>query len=62
MVSDCVSCGEQINVGQKPTLGQEFKCPSCGDVMEVVWLDPVELDWPVDDDDDFEDEDDDDED
>jgi lysine biosynthesis protein LysW len=61
MVADCVSCGAQIKVGNKPALGQQFRCPNCGDTMEVVWLDPVELDWPVDDedydDDDYDDED-----
>ncbi len=57
-VADCVSCGAQINVGDKPSLGQQFKCSNCGDIMEVVWLNPVELDWPVDDDE-YDDDDDD---
>ena len=62
MVSDCVSCGAKISVGKKPIVGQQFQCPSCGDMMQVVWLDPIELDWSVDDKDYDEDEDDDDED
>ncbi len=60
----CASCGAKVNVGKNPELGQRFTCPSCDDAMEVVWLDPIELDWPIDDDDyeeyddeDFEDED-----
>lgn len=56
----CASCGAKVNVGKNPELGQRFTCPSCDDVMEVVWLDPIELDWPIDDDEDydeFEDED-----
>ena len=57
MVSDCVSCGAKISVGKKPIVGQQFQCPSCGDTMEVVWLDPVELDWLADDKDYDEDED-----
>ena len=57
MISDCVSCGVQIDVGKKPIVGQQFLCPSCGDTMEVVWLDHVELDWPADDEDYDEDDD-----
>jgi lysine biosynthesis protein LysW len=54
----CASCGAKVNVGKNPELGQRFTCPSCDDVMEVVWLDPIELDWPIDDDEDYDDYDD----
>jgi hypothetical protein len=47
MVSSCISCRAQIDVGKDPIVGQQFQCPSCSDTMEVVWLDPVELDWPA---------------
>lgn len=55
----CASCGAKVSVGKNPELGQRFTCPSCDDTMEVVWLDPIELDWPIDDDDidDYDDED-----
>ncbi len=49
----CASCGSKVNVGKNPELGQRFTCASCDDVMEVVWLDPIELDWPIDDDEDY---------
>ena len=53
----CASCEAQINVGKKPVVGQHVTCPSCDEVMEVVWLTPVELDWAIDDDDDYDDDD-----
>jgi hypothetical protein len=37
-------------------MGQRFTCRSCNTEVEVVWLDPVELDWPYDEDDEVDDE------
>jgi lysine biosynthesis protein LysW len=48
--SECPSCGSKVFVGTKPRVGQRVKCPSCSSELEVVWLDPVELDWPYDED------------
>jgi len=31
-------------------MGQIFKCQSCSSELEIVSLDPVELDWPYDED------------
>jgi alpha-aminoadipate carrier protein LysW len=45
-VSDCPSCGNSVNVGAKPRMGQLVTCRSCKTELEVVWLEPVELDWP----------------
>jgi len=33
-------------------MGKRVVCPVCHTELEVVWLDPVELDWPYDDDED----------
>jgi lysine biosynthesis protein LysW len=57
--AECPACNTNVNLGGKPKMGQRLKCNSCGTELEVVWLDPVELDWPYDDDD-FDDYDDDD--
>ena len=54
---ECPSCGFKIFVGFNPRLGQHFKCQSCSSELEVVSLDPVELDWPYDEDEFDEDED-----
>jgi lysine biosynthesis protein LysW len=50
--ADCPSCKAKVDLGLRPRLGQRFKCKECHTEVEVVWLDPVELDWPYDDDDD----------
>jgi lysine biosynthesis protein LysW len=48
--AECPSCGNNVIVGSNPRLGQLFKCQSCSSELEVVSLDPVELDWPYDED------------
>jgi lysine biosynthesis protein LysW len=29
-------------------VGQKIKCPDCGSYLEVISLDPLELDWAYD--------------
>jgi lysine biosynthesis protein LysW len=60
--AECPACNANVNLGSKPKMGQHVKCNSCNTELEVVWLDPVELDWPYDEDEDdeFDDYDDDD--
>jgi hypothetical protein len=54
----CPSCGRKVLVGGSPRRGQRFNCSGCDTLLEVVEVDPVELDWPFDDEeDDFDDED-----
>jgi lysine biosynthesis protein LysW len=55
----CPSCDERIRIVGQADIGLEVTCPSCGDVLEVVSLDPIELDWIYydDDDDDWEEDD-----
>lgn len=48
--ADCPSCGGSVNVGPKPRMGQHFVCTSCKTELEVTWLEPIELDFLVDDD------------
>jgi hypothetical protein len=36
-----------IEVGRKPKLSQAVRCFECDTRLEVVWLDPLELDWPT---------------
>lgn len=47
---ECPSCGSKVFVGSKPRMGQRLKCQSCSSELEIVWLNPVELDWPYDED------------
>jgi lysine biosynthesis protein LysW len=50
--ADCPSCEAKVNVGSSPKMGKRVVCPVCHTELEIVWLDPVELDWPYDDDED----------
>lgn len=53
----CPECDEKLRVPGKPRLGQRFTCFNCGAELEVISVDPVEIDWafdePEDDDDEF---------
>lgn len=55
--AECISCGAEIRFRGSPKMGQLVKCQNCDAELEVVWLDPVEVDWPFVDDYDDEDED-----
>lgn len=59
--AECPSCGENVKVQDNAKMGMMVTCQSCGDLLEVVWTHPIELDWPIsddyDDDDDEEEED-----
>jgi lysine biosynthesis protein LysW len=49
MKANCISCQEVIDVGSNPALGESVICQKCTAHLEVIWLDPLELDWPADD-------------
>ena len=49
--AECISCGAEISFRAQPKMGMLITCPECDAELEVVWLDPVELDWPFDDED-----------
>lgn len=55
----CPDCGQKIDLGSQPKLGQEVTCPYCEADLEVISLDPLELDWayiePATDEDDWDD-------
>jgi alpha-aminoadipate carrier protein LysW len=48
--AECPQCGVEVSVGSQPKLGKLVVCKECGADLEVVWLDPLELDWPIDED------------
>ena len=59
-MAECPSCGVMVFFEMRPKLGQFIDCPSCNEFLEVIDLDPVLLDWPVEEgdyDDDFDDDD-----
>jgi len=54
--TECPQCGSDVPVGSQPKLGKLVECKECGAELEIVWLDPLELDWPLDEED-YEDDD-----
>jgi lysine biosynthesis protein LysW len=46
-ISYCPDCEQEIDLGARPREGQEVTCPNCGIYLEVISLDPLELDWAV---------------
>jgi len=44
-VIECIDCGVKSTLKGRIELGQEIACPECGTWMEVVSLDPVQVDW-----------------
>ena len=55
----CPDCGRQIELWPLLQVGEELICPHCEANLEIISLDPVELDWayipPAEDDDSWED-------
>jgi lysine biosynthesis protein LysW len=41
----CPDCGGKIMLGPKPRKGQWIACPHCNADLEIVSLNPLELDW-----------------
>ena len=56
----CPDCDAVINV-DNPREGAMIKCPECDMELEIISLDPFEVDFPLDLDEDGDDDDDDDE-
>lgn len=44
-VAMCPSCDARIRISGDPDIGMRVTCPECGDLLEVVELNPIELDW-----------------
>lgn len=50
--SICPECSEEVYVDAESEQGDSVVCDECGSSLEIVGLDPVELDLMVDQDDD----------
>jgi len=53
----CPDCGEKVRLQGRMYVGKEVVCQECDAVLEVIDIDPVELDWPYEDEDEYDDED-----
>jgi alpha-aminoadipate carrier protein LysW len=41
----CLECEQAINLESRPEEGEVLLCSSCGAELEVINLEPTELDW-----------------
>ena len=41
----CPTCAAKVIIEQMPHLNQRFVCPGCADVLEIVRLNPLQLNW-----------------
>jgi lysine biosynthesis protein LysW len=48
----CPECTSSITFKRTPWLGDKVSCRHCGTALEVVDLNPIELDWAFDSEDD----------
>ena len=55
VIVQCADCDESIELGSQVRLGAKFTCARCGARLEVISLDPIEVDWAFDDEDDDDD-------
>ena len=56
-VATCAECDEEIEVSDRARVGQQVVCSNCGARLDVVSVNPLELDPAYEDDDDWEDDD-----
>ncbi len=52
----CPACDEDVRIGGRARIGQTMTCVHCGARLEVVEVEPIELDWAYDDDEELEEE------
>lgn len=44
----CPDCSKPIRLDGTPQVGRRVTCPSCMAFLEVINLNPIELDWAAD--------------
>jgi alpha-aminoadipate carrier protein LysW len=44
-IAFCPDCGHGIKLDSRTKEGQQVMCPNCDADLEVISLDPPELDW-----------------
>ena len=57
-IADCPDCLTRIRFHTRLMLWQKVTCPECRAALEIISLDPIELDWEYDEIDDNSDHDD----
>jgi lysine biosynthesis protein LysW len=51
LTAECPSCAARIHFKNRPNLGDIIVCHESKDNLEVIWLNPIKLDWSLLDDD-----------
>jgi peptide subunit release factor 1 (eRF1) len=46
----CPDCEWEIDLGPTPEEGQRFTCPNCWAYLKIISLEPLELNWDVEED------------
>lgn len=41
----CPTCQAEVTISDATVPGQRVPCPRCGDVLKVVAVNPLELEW-----------------
>ena len=47
LIADCPSCAARIYFNTRPNLGDVVVCHECEDNLEIIWLNPIKLDWSL---------------
>jgi hypothetical protein len=48
VVAPCPDCGRLVDLGARPREGQRLSCSRCRNHLEIINLEPPELDWAFD--------------
>jgi lysine biosynthesis protein LysW len=48
LMTFCLDCEREIDLEARLIVGQRITCPHCGVELEVINLEPLELDWVYD--------------
>lgn len=48
IIKFCLDCEREIDLGPSPKIKQRLTCPHCRVTLEVINIDPLELDWVYD--------------
>ena len=55
-VIPCLSCQAELRFHQNPRIGNMVRCHKCDAEFQVVWLKPLEIEWPWEDEDEYQEE------
>jgi len=44
-IAFCLDCERKIEIGSTVSAGDKIKCAYCGVKLEIINLEPLELDW-----------------